>query len=77
MNYYSDGTYHSSLKEPTMHSDNYISPLLLPISNKNRLYFHTFRPFLIIIDPAKEKIRLFDAATKKVNIKVRMFKCEY
>jgi len=64
MNYYSDGTYHSSLKEPAMHPDNYISSLLLPVINKNRLYFHTFRPFLIIIDPAKDKIIIFGATTK-------------
>jgi len=69
MNYYFHKTYHFSSKEPTMHSDNYISPLLLPVSNKNRRCSHTFRPFLIIIDPAKDKIRLFDAATKKVKYK--------
>lgn len=64
MNYYSDGTYHFSLKEPAIHSNNYISSLLLPVNNKNRLYFHTFRPFLIIIDPTKDKIILFGATTK-------------
>jgi len=69
MNYYFHETYHFLSKEPSMHSDNYNSSLLLPVSNKNRRYSHTFRPALIIITPAKDKIRLFDAATKKVKYK--------
>lgn len=52
-----------------MHYDDYNPPLLLPVSNKNRQYYNTFTPALIIINPAKDKTRLFDAATKKVKYK--------
>ena len=51
MNYYSDGTYHSSLKESAIRPDNYIPSLLLPVNNENLVYknSHTFKPFFIII----------------------------
>ena len=43
----------------------YYFPSLL----QNCRYSHTVRPAVIIINPAKDKIRLFDAATKKVKYK--------
>jgi len=69
MHYYLHKAYHSLSKEPAMHYDDYNPPLLLPVSNKNRRYSHTFRTALIMINPAKDKIRLFDVATKKVKYK--------